>query len=158
MSPRSKTLLILVPTLLATTACGVARREERRDDRQDTVSQAPQSAPQSAPVSATYGRVNTITLIDGDSPGIGGAVLGAVLGGVIGHQIGSGTGRDVATGLGVVGGALIGRNIQKRKDSDIYRVGVRMDNGTTRNFDYRRIDDLSVGDRVKIEGGEIVRL
>ncbi len=39
-----------------------------------------------------------------------GALLGAVIGGILGHQVGGGTGRDVATGLGVVAGAAIGGN------------------------------------------------
>lgn len=43
-------------------------------------------------------------------PNVGGAVLGAVIGGILGHQVGGGSGRDVATGLGVVGGAAIGAN------------------------------------------------
>jgi uncharacterized protein YcfJ len=40
-----------------------------------------------------------------------GAIAGAVIGGILGHQIGAGNGRDVATGLGVVGGAAIGANV-----------------------------------------------
>jgi outer membrane lipoprotein SlyB len=89
----------------------------------------------------------------------GGAVLGAVLGAVIGHQVGSGRGRDAATGVGVVGGAVIGNQIEKRNkaDNEIYRVSVRMDNGNTSQFDYQRIDDLRVGDRVKVEGGQLHR-
>ena len=39
-----------------------------------------------------------------------GAILGGVIGGVLGHQIGGGSGRDVATALGVVGGAAVGAN------------------------------------------------
>lgn len=150
MTSRCPILLILVPAILATAACGTSRG----NDRPDSVTRAPQSAP----VQVAHGRVASISLVDGESSGIGGAVLGAVLGGVIGHQIGGGTGRDVATGLGAVGGALIGRNLQKRKDTDVYRVVVRMEDGNTRSFDYKRIDDLGVGDRVRIEGGEIVRL
>ncbi len=43
-------------------------------------------------------------------PNVGGAIVGGILGGVLGHQIGGGRGRDVATGLGAVGGAAIGAN------------------------------------------------
>lgn len=39
-----------------------------------------------------------------------GALLGAVLGGVLGHQVGGGSGKDVATGIGVIAGAAIGGN------------------------------------------------
>ncbi|MFN0186739.1 MAG: beta/gamma crystallin-related protein [Aquabacterium sp.] len=38
------------------------------------------------------------------------ALLGAVIGGVLGHQVGGGSGRDLATGVGVVAGAAIGGN------------------------------------------------
>jgi uncharacterized protein YcfJ len=47
------------------------------------------------------------------SANVPGALLGAVIGGVLGHQIGAGSGRDVATGLGAVGGAVIGGNINR---------------------------------------------
>lgn len=142
-------LLALVPALALLAGCGSANR------RSDPVTQAPTT---SSSEYTAYGRVSDIEVVDGKSSGVGGAVLGAVLGGVIGHQIGSGSGRDVATGLGAVGGALIGRQIQKRNETDIFRVTVRLDNGTQRSFDYQRIDDLRVGDRVRIENGQIVRL
>lgn len=142
-------LLALVPALALVSGCGSGAR------RHDGVAQAPTASSQEI---TAYGRVSDIDVIDGDSRGTAGLVLGAVLGGVIGHQIGSGTGRDVATGLGAVGGALIGRQMQKRNDNDIFRVTVRLDNGSQRSFDYQRIDDLRVGDRVRIEDGQIVRL
>ncbi len=42
-------------------------------------------------------------------PNVPGALLGAVIGGILGHQVG-GSGKDVATGVGVVAGAVIGGN------------------------------------------------
>jgi len=47
---------------------------------------------------------------DRNGANVPGALLGAVIGGILGHQVGGGTGRDVATGLGVVAGAAIGGN------------------------------------------------
>lgn len=41
-----------------------------------------------------------------------GALLGAVAGGAIGHQIGGGSGQALATMAGVVGGALIGQQLE----------------------------------------------
>lgn len=41
-----------------------------------------------------------------------GTVLGGIVGGVVGSQLGSGSGRDWATGGGVVAGAAVGRRIQ----------------------------------------------
>jgi uncharacterized protein YcfJ len=52
-----------------------------------------------------------------------GAIAGAVIGGILGHQIGAGSGRDVATGLGVVGGAALGANVG-RGGSQVYTQDV----------------------------------
>lgn len=41
-----------------------------------------------------------------------GALLGAVVGGALGNGIGNGSGRTVATMLGVVGGAVLGNNLE----------------------------------------------
>lgn len=46
-----------------------------------------------------------------NNAGTTGGVIGAVLGGILGHQVGGGSGKDVATGLGVVGGALLGNRV-----------------------------------------------
>lgn len=53
-----------------------------------------------------------------------GAIAGAVIGGILGHQIGAGSGRDVATGLGVVGGAAVGANVG-RGGSQVYAQEVQ---------------------------------
>ena len=89
-----------------------------------------------------------------------GAVLGAVIGGVVGNRFGGGTGRALATGAGVVGGAIAGNAIEgrTRRDDEVYRVQVRFDNGSVRDFDFQRIDDLRVGDRVKFDGAQLHRL
>ena len=42
----------------------------------------------------------------------GGAILGAIVGGVVGNQIGKGSGKDIATGVGVIGGAIAGNEVQ----------------------------------------------
>ena len=44
------------------------------------------------------------------NPNVPGAILGGILGGVLGHQVGGGSGKDIATAGGVVGGALLGAN------------------------------------------------
>lgn len=50
---------------------------------------------------------------DRGNPNIGGALLGAVIGGILGHQVGGGSGKNVATAVGVVGGAAISGNINR---------------------------------------------
>jgi outer membrane lipoprotein SlyB len=105
-----------------------------------------------------FGNVSNIEVVASDSRGAGGAVLGAVIGAVVGNQIGGGSGRAAATGLGAVGGAVIGNQLQKRNESDVYRVTVRLDNGSTGQYDYSRIDDLRVGDRVQVQDGQLHRV
>jgi uncharacterized protein YcfJ len=42
----------------------------------------------------------------------GGALLGAVIGGVVGNNVGKGFGRALATGVGVMGGAVLGNHVE----------------------------------------------
>lgn len=108
-----------------------------------------------------YGTVSNIEVISvGGRTSGGGAILGAILGAAIGHQVGDGTGRKVATGAGAIGGAVIGNNIERRnnREDEIFRVRVRMNNGREYTAEYRRIDDLQVGDRVRIDDGQIYRM
>ncbi|HOX69277.1 MAG TPA: beta/gamma crystallin-related protein [Burkholderiaceae bacterium] len=53
-----------------------------------------------------------------------GALIGAVIGGILGHQVGGGTGKNVATGVGIVGGALLGGNVG-RSDGDQQQAATR---------------------------------
>jgi uncharacterized protein YcfJ len=113
-----------------------------------------------APAYGDYGQVTSIEVIPVASrPSGAGAILGAVIGGVVGNQFGSGTGKAVATGAGIVGGAVAGNAIENRnrRDDEVYRVWVRLDNGLTRSLDFYRIDDLRVGDRVRFDGNQLYR-
>ncbi|WP_298829590.1 glycine zipper 2TM domain-containing protein [uncultured Piscinibacter sp.] len=107
-----------------------------------------------------YGTVIAIEAANGPTHTTGGgAVLGAVIGAVVGNQVGSGTGRAAATGVGAVGGALIGNTLEKRRqdDDDFYRIRVRFNHGGVGEFNYRTIGDLRVGDRVRAEAGQLER-
>lgn len=89
----------------------------------------------------------------------GGTILGAIIGGAIGNQVGSGSGRTAATAAGAVGGALIGNEVAKRRsENEVYRITVRLDNGSTAQYDYQQIGDLRIGDRVRVDGGQIYRV
>ena len=151
--PVSTTLTLAALALL--TACVAPPPREERVVYQA----APVARP--VPVYAEYGRVENIGYIQTASrPSGAGAVLGAVIGAVVGNQFGSGGGKALATGAGAIGGAVAGNAIEnrQRRDDEVYRVHVRFDNGSVREFDFQRIDDLRVGDRVKLEGGQIHRL
>lgn len=120
-----------------------------------------QTVQQSVAPAEQIGSVSSIEVIalDNRSSG-GGAVLGAVLGGVVGHQFGSGSGRSLATGVGVIGGAVAGDQVEKNNKSadEIYRVTINFDNGRTQQFDYQQIGDLRRGDRVRVAGAQIYQL
>jgi uncharacterized protein YcfJ len=45
---------------------------------------------------------------------VGSAILGGLVGGILGHQVGGGSGRDLATAAGAVGGAVVGNNLGGR--------------------------------------------
>lgn len=49
----------------------------------------------------------------------GGALLGAVVGGLLGNTIGHGNGRAAATGIGIVGGAAVGDNVERRGNGPV---------------------------------------
>jgi outer membrane lipoprotein SlyB len=91
--------------------------------------------------------------------------IGAIIGGLgglgIGSLIGGGTGRDVAMVAGALGGALLGNEVQKKRDQPEpgQQVIVRLRSGVlvavTQPVDAR----LSAGQRVYIEGsGEGARV
>jgi outer membrane lipoprotein SlyB len=151
--------VICVTALAAISGCVVAPAREERVVYQPVPAPVPVSRP--VPVYAEYGRVERIGTIQiAQRPSGAGAVLGAVIGGVIGHQLGGGSGKALATGAGAIGGAVAGNAIEgrNRRDDEVYRVQVRFDNGSLRDFDFQRIDDLRTGDRVKFEGGQLHRI
>lgn len=111
------------------------------------------------------GHIANIEVLRSETAGYGtsggGAVAGGVLGGVVGNQFGRGGGRGAATALGVVGGALLGNAIEAQNNAprvyESYRVSVQTDNGAYRVFDVPHPGDLRIGERVRIDNGQISR-
>lgn len=106
-------------------------------------------------VCADCGRVESVTPISRRAPGNGvGAVAGGVLGAVVGNQIGKGGGRTIATILGAVGGGVAGNAIENNMHTEtVYRVQVRMDDGSIRSVEQAQLPAL--GSAVIVEGGSI---
>ena len=157
MNTRLLTVAVCTATAALMGACASGPRNGYATAPAPTYSNAPQYSNQYA----QYGQVNRIDVIPVASrTSGGGAVLGAVLGAVVGNQFGSGTGRALATGAGAVGGAVAGNAIERRtrRDDEVFRVGVRFEDGSYREYDFQRVDDLQVGDRVKFEGGQLHRV
>jgi outer membrane lipoprotein SlyB len=150
---RSRTLStsVLLCTLALLTACAVPIRREERVVY----------VPARVPVYSELGRVERIGYVQVAARGTGGgALLGAVIGGVVGSRFGGGSGQVLATGVGAIGGAMVGEatEARQRRDDEVYRVQIRFDGGAVREFDFQRIDDLRVGDRVKLENGQLHRV
>ncbi len=101
-----------------------------------------------------YGTITRIEPVQLQDRELGlGAIIGGVAGGVLGHQIGNGTGRDVATVAGVLGGAFVGHQIQKNNETRPgQHVIVRLNNGVAVGITQPVDPDLRVGDAVRIDG------
>ena len=107
------------------------------------------------------GSVTSIEPIRDRPQGSGaGAVIGGVLGAVVGNQFGHSGGRAAMTGLGAVGGALAGNNIERNHREGItgYRVSIRLDNGNTRSYERSDVGNLQVGDRVHLDANSFHRV
>lgn len=103
-----------------------------------------------------YGVVQSIELVQQGSSGIGaGAVVGGIVGGILGHQVGSGQGNTAATVLGAAGGAYAGHELEKRNQpqANAYKLNLRMQDGSYQSVTQTTIEDIRVGDRVRIDNG-----
>jgi outer membrane lipoprotein SlyB len=80
---------------------------------------------------------------------------------LVGHQIGSGSGQTAATIAGAAGGALAGHAIENRQAANaqqVYRVTLRMDDGSVQNLIQESAPTLRIGDRVRVVNGVVERL
>lgn len=124
------------------------------------LAQAPAQAPAAAKCT-DCGVVQSVRFVEvkGSSSGVG-MVAGGVLGGVLGHQIGGGTGKTVATIAGAAGGAYVGNEVEKKKNTKgQWNVVIKMDGGQQRTFVYTNQPTVHDGERVKlIDGGRRLAL
>ena len=159
MMKRPLSVLVCATAVAALGACSTTRNYSYSPAPSGVVTE-----PATYPLPANYAEVGTVRSIDvmpvASRTTGGGAVLGAVIGGVLGNQVGAGTGRAAATVAGAGAGGVAGNAIERhqRRDDEVFHIGVRFDDGSFREFDYLRIDDLQVGDRVKWENGQLVRM
>ena len=126
----------------------------------------PQAVPYQEAAYVEYGHVANIEVLRSETAGTGttggGAVAGGLIGGVVGNQFGHGSGRAAATALGVIGGALLGNSVEANANAprvyESYRISIQTEHGAYRSFDVPSPGDLRIGDRVRIDGGQISRL
>ncbi len=101
------------------------------------------------------GTIQTVEVIP-RKQGLGlGTLAGAAVGGIVGNQVGGGTGRTVATAAGAAGGAYVGHEIERRRGANdpIYKVTIKMDDGSTQSFAQEAAPTVKQGDRISITNG-----
>ncbi len=116
------------------------------------------SSEQVKPIATNVNGTGTIQSVDivPRRQGLGlGTLAGAAVGGIVGNQVGGGTGRTVATAAGAAGGAYVGHQIERSRSSSdqIYKVTIKMDDGTTQSFAQEAAPTVKQGDRVTITNG-----
>ena len=57
-------------------------------------------------------------------------------------------------------GILIGNEVERQSlgRRDGVRVTVQLDSGAQRSFDYSHAGDIRIGDRVRVEGNQLLRM
>ncbi len=87
-----------------------------------------------------------------------GIIAGGATGALLGRQVGGGSGKDLATIAGAVGGAYAGKKIEeKMKTHKVWSVSVQYADGRKGSFDFEQDPGLKAGDPVKNSGNTIVR-
>ncbi len=119
---------------------------------------APAKAPP-APVCLDCGKVIAVAVTEkAGEGGPLGMIAGGAAGALLGHQIGGGTGKDLATIAGAVGGAYAGKKIEERaKTHTVWTVSVQFEDGSKRSYDFAQEPGYRVGDAVKKSGETITR-
>lgn len=136
----------------ARTAPAATKSAARRNNQKYSAVPAATASPL---LCAQCGRVESVTPIQREAKASGvGAVAGAVVGGLVGNQFGGGDGKTLATIAGMVGGGWAGNTVEKKmKTVTVYRVDVRMENGSLRTLE--QAQPVAVGSRVTVDGDSL---
>lgn len=106
------------------------------------------------------GTVESVNVVQvaGDA-GYLGTIGGGLAGVLLGSQVGGGNGRTAAEIAGAVGGALAGREVEKRvRNSSHYEVLVRLENGGAQTISTPADPGLRAGEKVRIVDGGLTRI
>ena len=108
---------------------------------------------------ANCGVVESVRAVEAKGSGSGvGAVAGGLAGGLLGNQIGHGGTRTLLTIGGAAGGAYAGNEIERNLNRHtVWRVAVRLEDGSLRTLSQRTQPPFAVGDRVRIVDGAVER-
>jgi outer membrane lipoprotein SlyB len=155
--PATKTIAKQSTSKNAAVPAGTSAKAPTAPQQQVVAQATPQPAIAQAPppVCGNCGTVEAVTPVTRQGKGSGvGVVAGGVAGAVLGNQVGKGDGRTAATILGAVGGGWAGNAIEKNvKKTTVYAVSVRMEDGSTRNFEEATAPP--VGAKVKVDGATL---
>ncbi len=122
----------------------------------------PTHGPATAPAAAACtdcGQVLAVTVTEkaGEYSPVG-IIAGGALGALLGHQVGGGTGKDIATVAGAVGGAYAGKVLEEKyKTHKVWSVTVLYANESKASFDFTTDPGFRVGDRVRNTGNTVAR-
>ena len=122
---------------------------------------ASQSVAGSSPAPAACMNCGTVTSVravkqQGEA-GMIGPAAGALLGGVLGNQVGGGSGKTIATVVGAGAGAAAGTEVERRyKSTTAYVVNVRLNDGSTRSFNYASDPGVQAGSKVRVVDGRLL--
>ncbi len=158
-----KTTITLAATVLfaSTMLAGCATPYQQSNNSQNYPQQSSQGYNNQQGYDTQYGVIDSIQVSRAaNSSGIGaGAVVGGLVGGLLGNQVGGGTGRAVATAAGVVGGAVVGNQVEQNRSAgrEVYQVNIRLDSGRYETITQDNVNDLRVGNRVRVENGRVYR-
>lgn len=113
---RSTTVLALIGTLFGTAACAGPRVGEVIGGPSTTTSTVQARVLSSTPVVAQVGTPRDVCYDELRQEPVrssgAGALMGAIAGGVIGNAVGKGAGRALTTGIGIMGGAVLGDHVE----------------------------------------------
>jgi uncharacterized protein YcfJ len=98
----------LVPVLGGLLALSAAGLAQAQDDQARVISSTPVIQQVAIPRQVCQDQTMTVP---GQKSGAG-ALMGGIAGGALGNAVGNGSGRALATMIGIVGGAVVGNNIE----------------------------------------------
>jgi outer membrane lipoprotein SlyB len=116
-----------------------------------------QQQPAPPPVCQDCGVIASVEPVrqKGDA-GMVGTLGGAAAGGLLGNQFGHGKGKTAMTVVGVLGGALAGREVESQvKAKTVYNVTVNMDDGSQRVVTVDSLNGLGAGSKVRVIGNSL---
>lgn len=151
--------ILLVATVMALAGCNAKESQAAASEitPPTQVASAPAAVHHAPAPCYSCGVIDSIRPVkDEDKNSHLGLVVGAIIGGVAGNQIGKGTS---ATAAGAVVGGYAGNEIEKNNKKEVvkhYIVSARMQDGRYEQAKVNSSDGLFVGQKVRLENGNII--